>query len=262
MMQIKITKRGRRLIYLGVVVYIVFLVATLPASFLSSYILPSVQATRGVKLQSVHGSVWQGYAMDASVNRFNLGRLDWDLSGWGLLFGDIDLDVKFKNQNSKGYGDISFGLGGKSIVKNIELQFHAEVLKRMVYGMPISFRGEQRGSLKLLEVRRGEVLKSQGRVVWQSAALRAPQNIELGSFLITLEPMNDGTKMKISDEGSGPVITDINLTVKGNGEYKFNGTLKARDERQQHITEALRLIGRADSSGRFWIGRSGKLQNW
>lgn len=261
-MNIKITKNGRRLLYVGIGAYIVFLLATLPASFLTRYILPSVKSANAIKLQSVHGSVWQGRAMDASINRFSLGRLDWKLNGWGLLLGDVDLKLKFKNENSRGSGFVSMGFGGSTVAEDIEVQFPSEALQPLLYGIPISFSGDLRGSIKLLEIKPGKVLRSTGRVVWQSAALRAPQNIELGSFLITLEPINNGTKLKITDQQQGPVISDIGITVKGDGEYRLNGWLKARDERQQHITEALRLIGRSDSTGKFWMSFSGKLRGW
>ena len=259
---LKITKNGRRLLLVGIGAYLIFLLATLPASFLTRYILPSITPAGMIKLQSVHGSVWKGEAMDASVNRFSLGHLDWKLNGWGMLLGDIDLKLTFKNENSRGSGLLSLGFGGSTEAEDIELQFPAEFLQPLVYGMPISFSGDLRGSIKSLELRPGKILKGNGRVVWLSAALRAPQNIELGSFLIALEPVNSGTKLKITDQQQGPVITDIGITVKGDGEYRLNGWMKARDETQQHITEALRLIGRADSSGKFWVSYNGKLRGW
>jgi len=258
----KITKNGRRLLILGIGAYIVFLLASLPASFLTRYILPSLKPAGMIKLQSVHGSVWKGEAMNATVNQFSLGHLDWKLNGWGLLLGDLDLKLAFKNDNSRGSGLLSLGFGGSTEAEDIELQFPAEVLQPLFYGMPISFSGDLRGSIKSLELRPGKVLKGDGRVVWQSAALRAPQNIELGSFLIALEPVNNGTKLKITDQQQGPVVTDIGITVNGNGEYKLNGWMQARDESQQHITEALRLIAKADSSGKFWVSFNGKLRGW
>ena len=85
MPRLKITKTGRRLIYLGVAAYLVFLLHALPASFLTHYILPAMPAARSVKLQGVHGSIWQGQASDARFANFNLGKLDWHVRSWGLL---------------------------------------------------------------------------------------------------------------------------------------------------------------------------------
>ena len=93
-MALKITKHGKRLIILGVVCYVIFLFVTLPASFLTGYILPSIKSAQLIKLQSVHGNIWNGHATHARVDSFNLGKLDWRLSPWGLLAGDVDLNLK------------------------------------------------------------------------------------------------------------------------------------------------------------------------
>lgn len=258
-MQFKIGKEGRRLIYIGVITYVIFLFVSVPASFLTGYILPSIQSAQAVKLNSVHGSIWEGYAVDASINQFKLGRLDWVLNGWGMLLGDIDLKLKFKNDTARGSGYVSMGFTGAMSAEDIDLQFPAESLQPLMYGMPISISGDLRGNIKTIEIKQGKVFKNEGRIVWQSAALRAPQNIELGNFLITLEPVNNDTKVRITDENQGPVVADIGIFVKGNGEYRLNGWLQARDENQQHISEALRLIGRADNTGKFWVSYSGQM---
>jgi general secretion pathway protein N len=257
MIGIKITQRGRRLILLGVACYIVFLFVTLPASFLTSYILPSIDSARSVKLQSVSGNVWKGHAANARVGSFNLGQLDWDLSALGLLLGDVDLEFRFRDQDTSGAGDVSLGFTGTTQASDVELSFSAESLQPLIYGFPISISGKFRGTINELEYTQGDVLKADGRIVWQSAALRAPQNIELGDFLLTLSPHNTGTKVKITDSSQGPVKAEINIKLDGKGKYNMNGWLQARDEGQQHITEALRIIGKADSTGKFWVSYNG-----
>jgi general secretion pathway protein N len=260
-MALKLTKQGKRLIILGVVCYVVFLFITLPASFLTSYILPSMQAAQTIKLQSVGGNIWNGYAANARVGSFNLGKLNWDLSAWSLLVGDIDLNLKFQNEDTRGTGDVTLGLGGATQASDVELTFPAEALQPLIYGFPISISGNFRGTIKELKYVENETLNANGRIVWQSAALRVPQNIELGDFLVTLSPQNTGTKIKITDENQGPVKAEINIKVDGKGKYNLNGWLQARDQSQQHITEALRLIGKSDSTGRYWIAYNGSYAN-
>ena len=257
----KLTKQGRRLVILGLTCYIIFLFVTLPASFLTKYILPSVQAARTVKLQSVHGSIWNGHASNARVSSFNLGKLDWNLSAWGLLVGDVDLNLKVRNEESRGSGHVSLGFGGATIANDVEVSFPSEILQPLMYGLPISISGDIRGTIEELVFIKNQTLNANGRVVWQSAALRAPQNIELGDFLVALTPHNTGTKIKITDENQGPVQTEINIKLEGNGRYSLNGWLKARDQTQQHITEALRIIGKADSTGRYWVSYNGNFGN-
>ena len=256
----KITKQGRRLIILGLVCYAVFLFISLPASFLTSYILPSIKSARAVKLQSVNGNIWNGHAANARVGSFNLGQLEWNLSALGLLVGDIDLNLKFRNEETRGNGYVSLGLGGAAHASDVELAFPAETLQPLIYGFPISISGNFRGTLEELVFVQDQTLNAEGRVVWQSAALRAPQNIELGDFLVTLTPHNTGTKIKITDENQGPVKAEINIKLDGKGKYNLNGWLQARDQNQQHITEALRIIGKADNTGRYWVSYNGNFR--
>jgi len=261
MVGIKITKQGRRLIILGLACYAVFLFMTVPASFLTRYILPSVESARSIKLQSVHGNIWNGHATNARVGSFDLGKLDWNLSAWGLLIGDVDLKLNFKNEDTRGNGYVSLGFGGATQANDVELNFPAEALQPLIYGFPISISGNFRGTIEELVYEQNQTLNAEGRVVWQSAALRAPQNIELGDFLVKLTPLNTGTKIKITDENQGPVKAEINIKFDGKGKYSLNGWLQARDQSQQHITEALRIIGRSDSTGKFWVSYNGNLGN-
>jgi general secretion pathway protein N len=262
MPRLKITKPGRRLIYIGVVAYLVFLLHAIPASFLPRYILPSVSAARAVSLQGVHGSIWQGTANDANIANFNLGKLQWNLHSWGLLLGKLKLKLSFNDEVVKGNGYVSIGMGGSLTAEDVNLQFPAQTLMPLLYGYPLSIAGDIRGNLKEVSITRGRVLQAQGRVVWKNAAIRAPQNIEMGDYLITVEPVNLGSKIVIKDQGQGQVETEITIFVQGSGDYKMNGWLKSRDSAQQSITEALRLVGRADNSGRYWVGLNGKLRNW
>lgn len=262
MPRFRLTKKGRRLIYLGVVTYLIFMLHALPASFLTRYILPAVPAARAVTLQGVHGSIWHGQAADARIANFSLGKLQWNVRSWGLLLGKLKLHLKFDQDNMHGNAYVSLGMGGSLTANDVNMQFPAESLMPLMYGYPISIAGELRGNLKEVAIERGRILQAQGRIVWQNAAMRAPQNIEMGDYLITLEPVNHGSKVVIKDQGQGPVQAEITVFAKGSGEYRMNGWLKARDASQQSITEALRLIGRPDNSGRYWIGYNGTLRGW
>jgi general secretion pathway protein N len=262
MPRVKVTKTGLRLIYLGIAAYLVFLFHALPASFLTRFILPAIPATRGVSLQGVHGTIWQGQATDARIANFNLGKLQWALRSWGLLLGKLKLHLNFSQDNLRGNAYVSIGMGGTLSADDVDVQFPAESLMPLLYGYPLSIAGDLRGNLKEVTLKHGRVLQVQGRIVWKNAALRAPQNIDMGDYLITLEPINLGSKIVIKDQGQGPVLTEITIIVNGAGEYKMNGWLKARDATQQSVTEGLRMLGRPDNSGRYWVGYNGKLRDW
>lgn len=262
MPRLQITKAGRRYIYLGIAAYLIFLLHALPASFLPRYILPSISAARAVKLQGVRGSIWQGQAMEARYANFSLGKLDWRIRSWGLLLGKLKLHLKTNNDDMHSAAYVDLGLGGSVTAKDVSMQLPAQSLMPLMYGYPMSIGGELRGNLMEVVIERGRVLKAQGRIVWLNAALLAPQNIELGDYLITLEPVDSGSKLLIKDQGRGPVQTEITITVNGTGEYHTQGWLKPRDASQQSIADGLRLLGKPDDAGRYWLNKNGKLRGW
>lgn len=262
MARLRITKTGRRFIYLGIAAYLIFLLHALPASFLTRYLLPSMPAARAINLQGVHGSVWQGQATEARYRNFSLGKLDWSVNGWGLLLGDLKLHLILNQDGQRNSAYVNLGMGGSLSAEDINLQFPAKSMMPLMYGFPISIDGELRGNLKEVNFERGRMLQAQGRIVWLNAALRAPQNIELGDYLITMEPVNAGSKILIKDQGRGPVQSEVTVTVQGSGNYRVNGWIKSRDSGQQSITEGLRFLGRPDNSGRYWLRMNGKLRGF
>ena len=261
-MRISITRQGKRLIYIGIACYLVFLFYTIPASFLTRYIVPSIPAAQAIELTGVSGTIWAGQAINANLNRFNLGKFQWDLSGWRLLLGSVALDMNFTGPLMQGSGNVSVGLQGAITSEDLQINMAAGMFTPLFYGLPISFDGDIRGNIESLQFEQGQRLNAKGRVIWYKARLETPQTIELGDYVATLEPANRGTKIIIKDTSKGPIETNLTIQLKGTGEYKINGSLKARDQGQQHIIEALRLIGRADNSGRYWIVRNGKLRGW
>lgn len=262
MPRLRITKNGRRLLYVGIASYLLFLVHALPASLLTRYILPSLSVSRVIHLQGVSGSIWQGQAADAKVSHFNLGKLRWDVHSWGLLLGKLKLSLVFGQGDVQGNAYLSAGIGGAVSASDVNLQFPAENLMPWMYGYPFSIAGMLRGNLKRVAIERGRELQAKGRIVWQNARISAPQNLALGDYLITVEPVNLGSKLVIKDQGRGPVQASITVFIQGSGQYRLNGWLKARDPNQQSVTEALRLMGRPDNSGRYWLGFNGRLSGW
>lgn len=262
MPRLRITRNGRRLIYLGIAAYLVFLLHALPAGFLVRYIMPRIDSSHSVRLDGVHGSVWQGSAVDANVANFDLGKLKWNLHSWGFLLGKLKLQLNFGQDDVQGNANVSVGLSGAMSANDVNLQLPASRLMPLFYGYPVSVSGMLKGNFVRVALTRGRVINAQGRIVWQNAAIRAPQNIDMGDFLITLEPVNTGSKIVIKDQGRGPIQANLTVFVQGNGKYRVKGWLKSRDPDQQSISETLRMFGRQDSSGHYWINFNGRLRGW
>ena len=76
-------KKGLTLALLGSAAFIVFLVATAPASLLAY----AVQRTTPIQLEGISGSLWHGAAQQVITPQLQFGPLIWRIHGWRLLLG-------------------------------------------------------------------------------------------------------------------------------------------------------------------------------
>jgi general secretion pathway protein N len=256
-------KKLRRYLLLGGLCYILFVFISLPASVLARQIFTRLNATQSLRLQNVHGTLWRGEALAANYGRINLGKLDWNMNVFGLLLGNLDLDLHFGQQTTQGHGGVALGFGGKLRMDDVDLRLPASDLAPLFGGYPVNFSGNLQAKIQQLEVKPGSMFKGKGRMVWQQAVLLAPHNIDLGDILIELEPQNTNTKITISDQGEkGQLKVDLKLEIQASGKYRWEGTLKPRGADDEKLIEFLRFIGRPDSNNNYWVSRSGQLAGW
>lgn len=263
MARIKFNKQKLlRHLLLGVAFYVLFLIIYLPASLFSGYVSGKLAAA-GIQLQNVRGTLWQGEALDARIGRVALGRLKWDLSSFGLLVGNLDMDLDFARQDTQGKGNVVLGFGGGLQMHDLDVRMPAEGMGSLFSGLPVSFSGNLLGRITELDVRKGEMFKGKGRIVWQQAALVAPQAADLGDVLIELKPDNNNTRISISDQNErGQLKINLEYMINANGKYRWDGTIGPRGNTPDKLLELLKFLGSPDSNGVYRISRSGQLAGW
>ncbi len=264
MARININKHKiRNYLLLGAGCYLLFVLFSVPASLVSKYLLGSGSSAQLLNLQQIRGTLWKGEAQETMLGRVKLGKLNWDLNSLGLLAGNIDLDLLINGENTRANGNVAIGLGGKFAMEDVDVRLPAEQLNGLFSGFPVSIGGDVLGKMTNVEIKKNEMFRAKGRIVWQKAALRAPHGIELGDILIEMEPQNKNTRITISDQNeTGQLKINLKLDVQSTGKYRWEGTLSPRNNDQTKLTEFLRFLGRPDSAGNYWISRSGQLTNW
>lgn len=264
MARINFNKRKvRNYLLLGMGCYLLFVLINVPVSVAVNYLLNGTDAAQTIKLSQLRGTVWQGEAQEAVISRVNLGKISWGLNSFGLLAGNVDLDVRILGENTQGNGNVAIGFGGKLALQDVDARLAAEQLNGLFNGMPVSIRGNVLGKINDLEIKKGEVFRAKGRVVWQQAALQTPYAVELGDVLIEMEPQNKNTRFTITDQNeTGQLKVNLKLEVQNSGKYRWEGTLSPRNSDQTKLGEFLRFLGRPDSAGNYWISRSGQLAGW
>ena len=264
----KITVRRKYFRYgiFAVCCYLLFLIATLPASIFVSIITSDKQLARQLNITAVSGTVWSGRAESIQVAGINLGRLKWDLKIFPLILGELSAHVDFKNNavsTSKisGSGLVTVSVGGELNLNDFSAAFSADSLGPLMYGMPARFSGDVNLHVDEMSLVKGQRINLKSRIVVSNAGLVSPQRIDYGNILIQASPKKMDSQLVLTDQG-GALILDGNIQVKGNGLYNINLGMGARNTASADLTNGLRFLGQRDSTGKYRYKTNGKLRNW
>lgn len=249
----------RALLYtaLGLALYGVFLVATVPAAWVYKW---TAQRLGGaVVLTGISGSVWQGRAQSARFGDVQLEKLHWDLQPWALLLGRLNTGLEFNYQAQPGRIVVaSRRIGGRWVLSEVALLLPARRFENLLRLPGAELGGVVDVKLADLTLEHGRIAAAAGVLRWDRAAVVRPVPAQLGGFELKLEPADAGTKGVLKDQG-GPVQADGLLTLKEDGNYTLTASFVSRDLRQPAIAQGLQLFGQPGVDGRVQVNSKGVM---
>lgn len=247
-------KKAVKYTLLGVVMYVIFVAATLPAPWLYSHGLQS--RLGGWALYGVQGTLWEGRATVVKSRNLQLEDLHWDLHPLSLLWGRLEVALRFKYAAAPGSVVLGRSFTGTWHADDVDLQLPAARLTPLLRLPGAELGGKLAARLSALTVRQGRVTAATGSVAWEKAALRKPVAVELGTFTIELKTTADGVSGTLLDHG-GAVQAQGLLKLNADGRYQLTATFASRDPQQPLITQGLRLFGTPGPDGRVKYSAAG-----
>ncbi|KPJ95107.1 MAG: hypothetical protein AMJ53_03510 [Gammaproteobacteria bacterium SG8_11] len=211
-----------------------------------------------VVLQGVNGSVWSGSAAQAYISDQPLEKIHWRFKPVQLVLGNLELALEFSMQDGYGKGSVGYNVFGNMYASNIEAWLPTALVLPMFNLGSLQPGGALAINLSELKIKDNIVATALGSLVWQDAEISILKPMPLGSLQIQLEPTDDGIKGVISDMG-GPLQAEGLLTLTHDGKYDFNAEIAVRDPQQRDLANAIRSLGRQDSTGKVKLHQAGDL---
>ena len=232
-----------------IVVYLVSLLATLPASFVVDKLtLPS-----NISLSKVEGTIWQSHISQVSINDIMINRVNINVSPLSLLVFNPTLSVTFGDallSGPEGKLNISH-LTSDIRVKDLELFVAAnEVSKRLPLPIPVSAKNTIALTIEEFQLGQPVCQTMQGEVTWQKAAFKAmDESVDLGSLSAELS-CQKGELIATLNENNQLGVT-FSAQLGANHQLKGQGYLTPSDNLPTAISQILPFLGRPDSQGRY-----------
>jgi general secretion pathway protein N len=247
-----------KLIVAGVVLFVVFLVATLPARVAYALVRQKLAPEAPLVLSNIQGTVWSGRAGPALLGTQRLDSLAWDLSAAALLIGRVQADVEFRNGDSFGSANVARGFTGKIYARDIEARIDLQRMKLFAQVLPLGMQGALLLHVSEFDLDRRTITNAVGTLAWDGAVITVPQRTEFGNLRVTLGAEGDSVKGTLSD-GGGPLQAEGLLLIGRDGNYKFTGAFAVRDPSQTLLAQGLQFIGRPGADGKIAVVNNGHL---
>lgn len=243
----------RRLIAVpAAALFLVLLIARLPASIATALLPPTVIAT------NPSGTLWRGNVAHVQVNMsgqwFALGRVEWALQPLGVLLGDaVILRSSWGSQKL----DISAGIGlnGDVTVSDASIRADISWVRNL---LPLFIAGDLNADIETLRVSAsGTPVFISGRVVWEDAAWQAVGgDVSLGTYAVDIATDDQGISGKVVTL-KGALQLEGEFTLQGN-RYSVTADLSGTAARNEAFQQAIALMAVPTESG-YRIDLSGTL---
>jgi len=251
-------KRVVGYVVLGLLAYVAFLIATLPAEQALVQLKAQLPAeTKTLRAAGLSGSIWSGRADVLEVAGQRLDKVRWQLKPWSMLGGKLGLVLFLDGKEIAGQADLVVSQDGTVALADVDLRLPADRLSTM-FKLPVGLGGQFTVKLDNAQLQGNQLQRINGVVGWQRAAVIEPLAQTLGEYTATLTSDESGIKADVKDV-SGPLQLAGEATLTPDGRYAFNGTVLVRDRSQAMLVQGVQALGRPGADGRVPIKYSGRL---
>jgi general secretion pathway protein N len=228
----------------GAAVFLVALLAFLPARVLGFFLPPAV--TTG----PLTGTVWNGSTAMLAIDSRALGPLEWKIRPLHLLRARLALDATLGSGDRAASGRVAVGFGGSLQAWNVDLRWPLATLP--FKAVPPGWTGDIQATLSEVAVEDGKVKTLLGILDARDLNKPAPDAVAIGAYRLTFDDssvQDENLVGKLKDL-EGPMQVTGTLTLGPAREFLLEGLVATRPSAPEAITNTLRFLGPPDGQGR------------
>jgi len=230
-------------------VYLVFLIATLPVSWLVTF----VKLPNNIQVTELEGTVWQSSAEYVAVSGTKINKVKSELSVLSLLMFDPTITITFGGALMSGpEGQLTASqLFSDITISDMIISLPAnDIAEKLI--LPIPMEAHNFIDLTINEFVMGKPICQQlsGTLLWKKSAVTAlSEKVELGRLSADLSCEKGALALTVSPKN------DLGLTfttyVHNMRKASGNGFLKPSVNFPAAIRPLLSFLGKADNQGRY-----------
>jgi general secretion pathway protein N len=241
---------------IGVGAFVLFLIVQLPAA----RVYPVIAQKRPlpVQLYALGGTVWHGRADVATAGDLRVEDLSWQVRPFALALGRLETRLSFVLAGYRLHGTVGRRIGGPLYLHDVSARLPLSQIEPIFTRADMGLEGEIALELDEAEVVDHAISVLRGRFTVTNAAVGAPLNLALGSYVMDLTS-EGGTVHGVLRDGGGPLRLEGVVTLKPDGSYQLTAKFAARDTNRPELIQTLNLVGTPGPGGTVTVSRTGRL---
>jgi general secretion pathway protein N len=246
--------RAWRLAALGAGAYLLILVATFPAAYVSGMLH---RKGAELTLNGVSGSVFSGQAAQLVYQQMDLGPVHWQLRPLALLLGRFEYRLELSSPANHGSLRIGKSLTGRTHVRDVDLELQPDRLINHYSPVSLHTSGTAHLDFETFNPQSDFSGTVNGRLVLRDAVLLEPTNLVLGTLKVDVVTENGELVGQITDGGELGVRGDMALSATY--AYRVMLLFKPGNDVSADTLQALEFIAQRQPNGDYRIDMSGQL---
>lgn len=236
-------------VIVGIVSYLIFIVATVPAALLGTALQRASNGT--LVLQALSGTAWNGRGElvlnrgHAGVHSFGQGH--WSVNPLWLFTGSVRTSMKFSAPDSDIAATVNVSPGKLSIAR-LQAKFSASLVGALY--APAALVAPE-GSMVLesggLSFEK-DALKGEAKLDWRNAASNLSPVKPLGDYRLSASGQGKAMQVKMETLTGALALSGTGQWRTDDGRLHFDLLAKAR-ERADELGPLLKMIGREQANG-------------
>lgn len=239
------------------VLYLAFLVATVPATLVHGWI--AARAALPVGLSGIDGTLWRGRAVSARIGPATVDGPAWTFRPGALFLGRLEFDVDAGVAGGTLRARAGWPLFGAPYARDARLNAPLNDLVMLVGEPDMGLRGRLDADIARLRLRDAPVPALEGTVSVSDAGIGPPLDLALGGLAIDLTTDDEGSVVGALRDTGGTLRAQGTVLVQQNGAWRLQAELAAR-EGQDDLARALAMIARPGPNGAVTVERTGILR--
>lgn len=243
----------KKIIFLGLLSFLIAAIWQLPLSFAKPYVEKLVA---GLRLEGVSGSIWNGSAQSLITNQQNLGQVSWKVSPLQSLTSlSLKLSFNIKGNQLTAEGLAAVTPSKKIILDNTTFDIDATYLNR--FQKQVKLNGDLQGNIDHAEIEENILPILDAVIDWKQGTVSSLLlNLAAGDYHFIITPDSEGLVIK-------PSSKEAPLILKGNVKLSKDWVLKPDimvNSKDQGIASMLMLAGKPQKDGSTHITNSTNLK--